>query len=95
MIVIIYGVLTHSLTHLFTDSLTYLPTLSPGCTLTFQDKTFPCSWGRNGITLNKVEGDGCTPIGSFPLRRIFYRSGMRVYMYHDDEIIAHTFSLIR
>jgi L,D-peptidoglycan transpeptidase YkuD (ErfK/YbiS/YcfS/YnhG family) len=32
-----------------------------------------CALGRNGITRDKVEGDGCTPAGSFPVRRLFYR----------------------
>lgn len=29
---------------------------SYACTLTFQDKTYECSLGRNGITNNKMEG---------------------------------------
>jgi L,D-peptidoglycan transpeptidase YkuD (ErfK/YbiS/YcfS/YnhG family) len=32
-----------------------------------------CALGRNGITAGKVEGDGCTPTGRFPVRRLFYR----------------------
>jgi L,D-peptidoglycan transpeptidase YkuD (ErfK/YbiS/YcfS/YnhG family) len=36
-------------------------------------KVFPCAVGRNGLTLTKKEGDGATPIGTFPLRRLFYR----------------------
>ncbi len=30
--------------------------------------------GRNGITDNKREGDGKTPVGSFPLRGLLYRA---------------------
>lgn len=33
-----------------------------------------CALGRNGVTDDKKEGDGCTPVGSFPLRRAFYRA---------------------
>ncbi len=32
-----------------------------------------CSLGVNGITWRKTEGDGCTPAGTWPLRRVFYR----------------------
>ena len=35
--------------------------------------TVRCALGRNGITADKVEGDGCTPTGRFPARRLFYR----------------------
>ena len=79
----------HSLVHLAVYSRTHLITKTwdiylliilcsffSGCILTFQNQTFPCAYGRNGVTLNKVEGDGCTPIGSYPLRRVFYRSGI-------------------
>jgi L,D-peptidoglycan transpeptidase YkuD (ErfK/YbiS/YcfS/YnhG family) len=43
------------------------------CSLEFKNRTFQCSLGRNGVTNDKVEGDGCTPQGIFPLRRAFYR----------------------
>ena len=32
-----------------------------------------CALGRSGIVAEKREGDGGTPIGAFPIRRIFYR----------------------
>ena len=32
-----------------------------------------CALGWSGITDNKQEGDGATPLGTFPLRRVFYR----------------------
>ena len=33
-----------------------------------------CCIGLNGLTLNKIEGDNCTPIGAWPFRRVFYRA---------------------
>ena len=32
-----------------------------------------CAFGRGGVTDAKKEGDGCTPIGDWPLRRLYYR----------------------
>lgn len=34
---------------------------------------FPCALGRGGIGDKKGEGDGITPIGTFPLRCVYYR----------------------
>jgi L,D-peptidoglycan transpeptidase YkuD (ErfK/YbiS/YcfS/YnhG family) len=34
---------------------------------------WPCAIGRGGITDAKREGDGATPIGCWPLRRVLYR----------------------
>jgi L,D-peptidoglycan transpeptidase YkuD (ErfK/YbiS/YcfS/YnhG family) len=34
----------------------------------------PCSLGRSGIRADKHEGDGATPIGRFPIRRLLYRA---------------------
>lgn len=33
----------------------------------------PCALGRSGMVRDKREGDGATPIGTFPLRRLFVR----------------------
>lgn len=41
--------------------------------LTIGGKKFPCSLGKQGITLSKTEGDMKTPKGSFPLRTVYYR----------------------
>lgn len=41
--------------------------------LTFADKEFRCALGRGGVTTDKVEGDGATPTGVFPLLRLFWR----------------------
>ncbi len=34
---------------------------------------YRCALGRAGVTHTKREGDGATPIGTFALRRLFYR----------------------
>lgn len=36
--------------------------------------TFPCALGRSGAGWKRREGDGVTPIGSHPLRRLHFRS---------------------
>ncbi len=41
--------------------------------LKFKNKEIQCSIGKNGFTSNKIEGDGCTPIGTYKLREIFFR----------------------
>ena len=37
------------------------------------DQQWRCAVGRSGITQNKREGDGATPLGSWPLRKVLYR----------------------
>ncbi|HYB11118.1 MAG TPA: L,D-transpeptidase family protein [Alphaproteobacteria bacterium] len=34
----------------------------------------PCALGRAGVRREKREGDGATPIGAFPFRRVLYRA---------------------
>lgn len=34
---------------------------------------WPCALGRGGVRADKREGDGATPVGRFPLRRLLYR----------------------
>lgn len=34
---------------------------------------WPCALGRSGLVADKREGDGATPRGIWPLRRVFYR----------------------
>lgn len=35
---------------------------------------WPCALGRGGRKAGKREGDGATPIGTWPLREVFYRA---------------------
>jgi len=41
--------------------------------LTWRDQSYKCSLGKAGVLEAKREGDGCTPVGIFPLRQVFYR----------------------
>jgi L,D-peptidoglycan transpeptidase YkuD (ErfK/YbiS/YcfS/YnhG family) len=40
---------------------------------TLAGQTYRCALGRSGIKVDKREGDGATPAGSFALRRVLYR----------------------
>jgi len=42
-------------------------------TLIFEDFTFKCCIGKNGITNNKIEGDDKTPKGLFSLGNVYFR----------------------
>jgi len=42
-------------------------------TACFADRVFRCALGRGGVSDAKREGDGATPIGVWPLRRVLYR----------------------
>lgn len=42
--------------------------------LSFGDQTFDCRLGRSGITSEKKEGDGATPVGQFSILYGFYRA---------------------
>jgi len=42
-------------------------------TARFADGIFRCALGRGGLSETKREGDGATPIGAWPLRRLLYR----------------------
>ncbi|MBI1260267.1 MAG: L,D-transpeptidase family protein [Rhizobiales bacterium] len=43
-------------------------------TLRADGQQFDCALGRSGLVKNKREGDGGTPMGSFPLRELRYRA---------------------
>tara|TARA_Y100001970_G_C14192981_1_gene836455 strand:+ start:1151 stop:1645 length:495 start_codon:yes stop_codon:yes gene_type:complete len=38
-----------------------------------QSLKYKCSIGFNGLSDNKSEGDGCTPIGTFKINKVLYR----------------------
>ena len=41
--------------------------------LTNQSQKYKCSIGYNGLSDNKSEGDGCTPVGTFKINKILFR----------------------
>ena len=43
------------------------------CSLSFNSRVYNCSLGKNGVSSSKVEGDGCSPAGTYPLRQGYYR----------------------
>lgn len=43
-------------------------------TLTWRGERLRCALGRGGIRADKAEGDGATPVGTLPLRRLLYRA---------------------
>ena len=45
-----------------------------GCRACYGDKTWRCAVGRSGLAPNKREGDGTSPVGCWPIRRVFYRA---------------------
>ena len=43
-------------------------------TLICDDFQFKCSIGKNGFKKKKLEGDKCTPVGTFTLGPVYYRN---------------------
>lgn len=41
--------------------------------LSYGGNRVKCALGKGGLSITKVEGDGATPVGNFPLRRVLYR----------------------
>ena len=48
--------------------------LGPDGLLRFQGGIYRCAIGKGGIRIDKREGDGATPTGLLPLRRVMYRA---------------------
>jgi L,D-peptidoglycan transpeptidase YkuD (ErfK/YbiS/YcfS/YnhG family) len=48
--------------------------ISADGTLSFRDFYFRCALGKSGVTTQKREGDGATPAGDFPIRKILFRT---------------------
>jgi L,D-peptidoglycan transpeptidase YkuD (ErfK/YbiS/YcfS/YnhG family) len=42
--------------------------------LHWQGRKYRCALGKGGIRNSKTEGDGATPVGRFPLRRVLWRA---------------------
>ena len=42
--------------------------------LIWRSHRVPCALGKAGLNPDKREGDGATPVGRFPLRRVLYRA---------------------
>jgi L,D-peptidoglycan transpeptidase YkuD (ErfK/YbiS/YcfS/YnhG family) len=40
----------------------------------FGERRWPCAIGRGGVRRDKAEGDGATPVGRWPIRRVLYRA---------------------
>jgi L,D-peptidoglycan transpeptidase YkuD (ErfK/YbiS/YcfS/YnhG family) len=48
--------------------------VGPDGLLRLRDRIFRCALGHGGIRADKEEGDGATPVGLLPLRRVLYRA---------------------
>lgn len=48
--------------------------VGPDRVLRFGPLAWRCALGRGGISTDKREGDGATPVGVLPLRRLLYRA---------------------
>lgn len=44
-----------------------------GNKLTFNGKQYDCAIGKCGFSSHKHEGDNCTPLGTYPIREVFYK----------------------
>ncbi len=49
-------------------------TYNPRVGFRFKGAVFRAACGRGGISTRKQEGDGATPLGILPLRRVYYRA---------------------
>ena len=48
--------------------------VTPDGLFRFGRATLRCALGRGGVRADKREGDGATPVGDLPLRRVLYRA---------------------
>ena len=48
--------------------------VTPDGLLAFRGERHRCALGRGGVRADKAEGDGATPLGALPLRRVLYRA---------------------
>ncbi len=42
--------------------------------LKWNGREYKCALGKGGVLQEKIEGDGATPVGNFPLRGVLYRA---------------------
>ncbi len=42
--------------------------------LKWNGREYKCALGKGGVLQEKIEGDGATPLGNFPLRGVLYRA---------------------
>ena len=61
--------------------MTDLITVSPDGWLTWGHNRARAALGRSGVALNKREGDGATPVGTFALRNLLYRPPVSAQSY--------------
>ena len=45
-----------------------------GWSVRLGDEIWPCAVGKSGLIREKREGDGATPVGCWPLRRVLFRA---------------------
>ncbi|TAH36211.1 MAG: hypothetical protein EYC62_03700 [Alphaproteobacteria bacterium] len=41
--------------------------------LYWNNRSYRCAIGKNGATMEKIEGDGKTPLGQFPILEVYWR----------------------
>jgi L,D-peptidoglycan transpeptidase YkuD (ErfK/YbiS/YcfS/YnhG family) len=54
--------------------MTAIARLTPDGLLRFRGETLRCALGAAGIRADKQEGDGATPLGLLPIRRVLFRA---------------------